>query len=252
MKQGKSSTSKGVSTKRQAIREKRQQRERQQRLYILLGIVAVAIVIAAILFIPNLIPAGDFVQITPVSRPMVDGRSLGDPNAPVKIEVYEDFQCPACRSYSSDIEPQLIDNYVATGQVYYTYRHFPFLDDNSLRKESDQSANASMCASAQDRFWDYHDILFANWDGENQGAFSDKRLVAFAEAIGLEMNAFKDCFSANQFQTEIETDLTTGRNTGISGTPSILVNGRIISPGFVPNYEEISQAIEAALASPGS
>jgi protein-disulfide isomerase len=109
-----------------------------------------------------------------------------------------------------------------------------------------------MCAADQNRFWDYHDILFANWDGENQGAFTDKRLVAFAEAIGLDMNAFSDCFNANQFQTEIEADLTAGRDTGISGTPSVLVNGRIISPGFVPSYEDISQAIEAASASPGN
>ena len=252
MKQSKTTANKSVSTKRQAVREKRQQRQRQQRLYILLGIVAIALIIAAILIVPNLLPAGDIVQITPVSRPMVDGRSLGDPNAPVKIDVYEDFQCPACRTYTSDIESQIVDNYVATGKVYYTFRHFPFLDDNAIRKESDQSANASMCAADQNRFWDYHDILFANWDGENQGAFTDKRLVAFAEAIGLDMNTFNDCFNANQFQTEIEADLTAGRDTGISGTPSVLVNGRIISPGFVPSYEEISQAIEAASASPGN
>jgi protein-disulfide isomerase len=165
MNKSKSSSAKGTSTKRQAIREKRRQEQRKQRLYIILGIIAVALVIALIIIIPSLTPAGDIVTITPVERPMVDGRSLGDPNAPVKIDVYEDFQCPSCQNYSESIEPQVVEKYVASGDVYYTFRHFPFIDDGSVRKESDQAANASMCAGEQGRFWDYHDILFANWNG---------------------------------------------------------------------------------------
>ncbi len=248
MSKNPSSGRKGPTTKREVVRERRKQKQRKQRLYLILGIVGVAVIIAAILIIPSLLPVGDIVTITPQARPMVDGRSLGNPDAPVTIEVYEDFQCPSCKTFTEDIEPQIVDTYVATGDVYYIYRHFPFLDDRAPRNESDQAANASMCAGNENRFWDYHDILFANWNGENQGAFNDKRLVAFAEALGLDMEGFNQCFNENQYQDEIETDLLSGRDLGVTGTPSVLVNGRIIKPGFVPSFGDISEAVDAELA----
>jgi protein-disulfide isomerase len=109
-----------------------------------------------------------------------------------------------------------------------------------------------MCAGDENRFWDYHDMLFANWNGENQGAFSDKRLVAFAEAIGLDMPAFNACFDATLHEAEINTDLELARNSGVTGTPSVMVNGRIISPGFVPSFQQISDVVEAELANSGN
>jgi protein-disulfide isomerase len=238
----------GPRTKRQAVREKRQRQQRKQKLYIILGVIGVAVIIAALLIIPSLQPVGDIVTITPHERPMVDGRAMGDPNAPVTIEVYEDFQCPACKTFSEQIEPQVVDAYVTTGDVYYIYRHFPFIDDRAPRNESDQAANASMCARDENRFWDYHDMLFANWNGENQGAFSDSRLVAFAEALGLEMESFNQCFNANLNKDEIDADLQSGRDSGVNGTPSVIVNGKMITPGFVPSFAEISEAVEAELA----
>jgi protein-disulfide isomerase len=191
------------------------------------------------------------VQITPEARPLVDGAALGDPNAPVLVEVWEDFQCPACRTYSSEIEPLVVDNYVASGKARYVFRHYPFLDDRAASKESDQAANASMCAAEQGMFWEYHDYLFANWNSENAGAFSDKRLVAYGEALGLDMAAFNACFEENRFQDDIQQDLADGTRAGVTGTPSVFVNGQIIKPGFVPSYEDIAQAIEAALTSAG-
>ena len=238
----------GTTTKRQAVREKRQRKQRKQRLYIIFGVVGVAVIIAALLIIPSLQPVGDIVTITPHERPMVDGRAMGDPNAPVTIEVYEDFQCPACKTFSEQIEPQVVETYVATGEVYYIFRHFPFIDDRAPRNESDQAANASMCARDENRFWDYHDMLFANWNGENQGAFSDKRLLAFAEALGLDMGSFNQCFDVNPNKDEIDADLRSGRDSGVTGTPSVFVNGRMLTPGFVPSFAEISEAVEAELA----
>jgi protein-disulfide isomerase len=244
---------KDIPSKRQAVREKRKQQQRQQRLVIVLLVAAVALLIAAGLAYPSirnaLQPVGDIITITPQARPMAEGTALGDPNAPVRIEVYEDFQCPACRGYSEQIEHQLVDNYVANGQVYYVFRHFPFLDDGVTTRESDQAANASMCASEQGRFWDYHDILFANWDGENRGAFSDNRLIAFAESLDLEMEQFNGCFQENRYQEEIEADLAAGRRANVQGTPSIFVQGEQITPGFVPSYEQISASVETALQS---
>lgn len=241
-----------MTTRRELAREKRRQQQRRQRLYIVLAILGAAIIIAAIVIVPSLLPVGEIKDITPLDRPLVDGRAMGNPEAPVLVEVFEDFQCPVCRTYSQEIEPQVVDAYVASGDVYYVFRQYPFLDDGAPRKESDQAANASMCAAEQGRFWDYHDMLFTNWEGENQGAFNDRRLVAFAEALGLDMQAFNQCFDANTYLDEINSDLQTGQELGVSGTPSVFVNGRILTPGRVPSFEEIAAAVDAELAGSGN
>jgi len=237
--------------KRQAIREKRRRDRQRQRLITILVVVGVALVIAALLIAPSirnsLVPVGDIIEVTPETRPMADGTAMGDPDAPVLIEVYEDFQCPACRIYSNEVEPLVTENHVANGEVYYVFRQYPFLDDRAPNKESDQAANASMCAAEQGRFWDYHDILFANWNGENQGSFSDKRLLAFAETLGLDTEAFTACFEENRYQDQIQADLAAGNAAGVQGTPSVLVNGEIVKPGYVPTYEDIKRMIEVSL-----
>ncbi len=244
-----------TKSKRQQIREQRMKRQRQQRLMVILAVTAGALLIAGLLIVPSLInsltPVGEIVNITPAERPLVDGKEMGDPNASVLVEVWEDFQCPACKTYSTDIAPLVVQNYVAPGNIRYVFRHYPFLDDRSASNESDQAANASMCAAEQDTFWQYHDYLFANWNSENAGAFSDKRLIAFAEALELDMDAFNACFRENRYKEIIDQDQADGTKVGVTGTPSVFVNGQIVKPGFVPSYEEIAQAIDAAASAAG-
>ncbi len=242
-------------SKRKEIREQRLRRKRKQRQTTIMIMVGAALALVALIALPSIIdairPVGEIVDVAPVERPMVDGKALGDPNAPVVVEVFVDFQCPMCRVYSEETETLVVENYVAQGQVYYIFRQYPFLDDRSASRESDQAANASMCAAEQGKFWDYHDILFANWSGENQGAFSDKRLVAFAQNVGLDMGSFEACFEENRYEDQIQEDLTRGVQLGVQGTPSAFVNGVAVNPPYVPSYEDMQQAIEAALAGGG-
>jgi protein-disulfide isomerase len=244
-----------TSSSRKDIRERRQKRKRQQRVTTLLIIFGIVLILVALAVAPQvyaeLQPAGDIVQIDAQGRPMEDGRAMGDPNAPVVVEAYSDFQCVMCQVFAEETESLITENYVATGQVYYIYRQFPFLDDRAASVESDQAANASMCAAEQNRFWDYHDMLFANRDGENQGAFRDKRLVAFAEALGIDMPEFEACFDQNRYEVEINNDMDMGIRLTVQGTPSIFVNGKAVSPGYVPTFEEVQQAIEAELVAIG-
>jgi protein-disulfide isomerase len=235
----------------------RKQREQRNRIITVAVIVIVAVLLVgtfaapaiqrAFTPTPTLRSFGAIKPITPIERPSPQGTAMGDPNAPVRVDVWEDFQCPACQGYTSNIEPQVMNTYVATGQVYYVFHQYPFIDDNSVTKESDQAANASMCAADQGRFWDFHDILYANWDGENEGAFNDSRLIAMAETLELDMTAFKACFEENRFAKEITNDLNEGKAKAVNGTPSVFVNGEIIKPGFVPSFEDIAAAIDAAL-----
>ena len=167
------------------------------------------------------------------------------------MDVWEDFQCPGCQSYSQNYEPLIIQNYVETGKVFYTFHHWAFIDSQSATKESQQAANASMCAGEQGRFWDYHDLVFANWNGENQGAYNDKRLVAFAETLGLDMADFKSCFNANPYKDQIDQDYQAGSDWGVTSTPTIFVNGQKVvnsqNERSIATYEDIAAAIETAL-----
>lgn len=237
-------------SKRQEIRGRRQRARLRNRLLVILMIAAGALLVAFALILPSL-DRGPEISVNP-STPrdlgsQVDGTSLGDPNAPVRIDVWEDFQCPACKTYTEVTEAQIITNYVLTGQVFYTFHFFPFIDGRQAGGESQQSANAAMCALEQGMFWEYHDLLYANWDGENRGAFADARLEAFAEYLELDMDAFDTCFSTNRYSNYINQDYLEGQVAGVQGTPSVFVNGTLITPGYVPGFDDLSQAIEALL-----
>ena len=187
--------------------------------------------------------------ITPVARPLASGVAAGNPNARVRIDVYEDFQCPACRQYTLQTESQLMAKEIAEGKAYYVFHSFLIIDHatwSSEQKESHQAANAAMCAADQNRFWDYHDILFDNWTGENVGDFTDARLLAFARQIKLDMPRFTTCFNSNQFKNKIDADITAAQGLGVDGTPSVFVNGKQVSPGYIPSYYDINYAIDQA------
>ncbi len=240
------------ATKRQEMKERRRKRQQRQRIMIFAVISGIALLVVAVVVLSSVLqanrPVGEFVRITPAPRPNANGTAMGDPNAPVRLDLYVDFQCPACKNFAETTERQVVENYVAAGKVYYVFHQYPFLDQRSVTKESQQAANASMCASEQQRFWDYHDILIANWNGENQGAFSDQRLLAFAESLGLDMPAFEKCFKENRYKDEIEADKNAGLQAGVSGTPTVFVNGKTVGrEGLIPTYAEIQAAIEAEL-----
>jgi protein-disulfide isomerase len=236
-------------SKRRLRREKMRQSEMRSRMVTIGLMVIGALMVAFVLIYPNVKPVAEVVTAEPQSYPQADKNSLGDPNAPVKIDVFEDFQCPACRIFTQETESLVIENLVATGKVYYVFHNYPFIDGVGAGNggESDQAANAVMCASEQDKFWEMHSIIFANWNGENQGAFNDKRLMAFAEKTGLDMDAFSACFIDNKYKAEIQADFDFGNTLGVQGTPSVLVNEILITPEHVPSYDDIAAAVEAAL-----
>jgi protein-disulfide isomerase len=239
----------------EAIRgERRKQKQKQQLATILLvggGVLVLVVIIVVIALGGNRTPTITTtpIAITPYARLQANGLAMGNPDALVRVDVWEDFQCPMCVQYTQNVERKLVDTYIAEGKVYYVFHQYPFIDRKVGGKESAQSANASMCANEQGRFWDYHDMLYANWKGEGEGAFTDKRLITFAEMLGLDMGAFNSCFNANRYKDQIEKDYQAGITIGVSGTPSVYVNNKYVTPRYVPTYEQMVQAIEEASAS---
>lgn len=236
-------------SKRQALKQQRAQQARRQRLITIGAIVGAVALLIILIIIPQArrasAPVGDFVQITPQAFANVDGVTIGDPNAPVKIEVFSDFKCTACAAYSESIEPQVIAELVETGKAFYVFRHYPFMDDRSAVKDSDQAASASFCAAEQNRFFDFKKMLYANMNSI-VGEFSERRLIAFAESLGLDMKAFESCLESDRYKQDIQSDIAMAEKLGVTGTPSVFVNGQQVAPGYVPTFEQINEAVQAA------
>jgi protein-disulfide isomerase len=254
-------------SKRQELRAKRARQQRNTRIIAIVFISLGALAIAFLLIYPNLKPVGEIATVEPNPRPQAVMNAMGDPNAPVTILEYSDFQCPYCRQFWENTEAQIVENYVKTGKVYFVYHSMGnFVSDNINKSqgtnntESQDAAHAVYCAGDENKYWEYHDMLFTNWNGENQGAFARKRLDAFAEALGLDMTAFKTCMDSGKHMDQVkqdkvdgEKDITTAPNYDSSkgyGTPSFIINGKLIE-GAQP-FDVFQQEIEAALAAAGS
>ena len=240
-------------SKRQKMREQRRRKQNLNRLGAILFVTVGAVLVSFFLIWPNLKSSdvSNILQITPISNGVsAKGTSMGNPDAPVKMDVWEDFQCSGCLSYTQNLEPQILQTYVETGKVDYTFHFFPFIDGG--QGESHDAANAAMCAAAQERFWDYHAILYANWIGENAGSFTKSRLMAFAQNIGLDMTAFNQCFEESTYSAQIQQDVEEGSKLGVPPTPAIFVNGKMVissaGPNYIPSFDDISHAIEAGLS----
>jgi len=237
-------------SKRQLRKEEIRKKERQQRTILIGGLALISVVILGIMIVPSVQkaanPAGDFVRITPQTYPEENGTSLGNPNAKVRLDLFEDFQCSACAIYTSQYEPDIIKSIVANNDVYYVFHQFPFEDDRSTEKGSDRAALASECAAEQNRFWDYKNLLFANQIGV-EGQYSEVRLIAFAESLKLDMDQFQACLTTAKYQAELDAGLQLGTEMNVKGTPSLFVNGQEVSPGRVPTFDEVNQLVQQAL-----
>jgi protein-disulfide isomerase len=240
-------------SKREMMREKRRATEQRNRLIAIGLIVIGALFLVFIVVAPMLQPVGAITTVTPVARPQADRNSTGDPNAPVKIVEFSDFQCPFCGRFSKETEQQLVETYVATGKVYFTYRSV----GGFIGAESVRAAQAAYCAADQAKFWEYHDMIFANQAGENAGAFKDSRLTAFAETLGLDMTAFKSCFNNDKYKDQVDQDAVAASDAGVQSTPTFILSyvkdGQTVSEtltGAQP-FSTFQQEIDKALAAMG-
>jgi protein-disulfide isomerase len=227
-------------TKKDENRKQREMQKKRTRILVVAGIVVFAILIVLAVALPQLkansIPIGTIQIPDPITRPIVNGLTMGDPNAPILVEVYSDFQCPYCKKFAAEVEPGIIKDFIATGKVYYKY--IPY---KVIGPESDAAASAAYCAGDQNKFWEYHDILFANQTGEEVGDFTDKRLLAFAEKISLDTASFKTCYTSNKYINQLQLDMNAGIKVKVDGTPSIYVNNVKVTPDKV--YSAIAELL---------
>jgi protein-disulfide isomerase len=219
-------------------------RGRSPLLWLTGGGLIVGLALVAVLVVLNqpksglaLIPPGD-----PTPASSVDGRALGSATAPVTLDAYEDFQCPACGLYSRAAEPRLITEYVIGGRLRIVFHDFAFIG-----QESKDAAAAARAAGLQGAFWPYHDWLFANQNGENRGGFRRDVLVEIARRVGLDVARFERDLDDPATAAAVRAETATGSSVPVSGTPTLVVNGKIVQS---LEWAPISAAIDAALGIP--
>ncbi|MCY4073276.1 MAG: thioredoxin domain-containing protein [Chloroflexi bacterium] len=214
---------------------------------LLLAIVIVAIVAVAMVVVSNqpveaYIPPDLTKRYDNISRSFsVEGYpQLGDLNAPVTLAEYASFACPGCEALHSDSFDAILDR-VREGQVLFTY--VPMQTGSIPNAQG--AARAALCAGRQGMFWEMHDVLF-DWQSRyGNTAYSQNRLLAGAEGLGLNTSTLTNCFNSAAISGTLDSAMT----EDVTGTPTVQVNGVTITAaraGGVPSTAEMLQAIDDA------
>jgi protein-disulfide isomerase len=191
--------------------------------------------------------------VTPGEIPS-NGRTLGNPNAPVTIDLYGDFRCSACFNFTvNGTEKSLVDNYIATGKAKLVWHDYLVIDRIRGGTASRDAANASRCAADQGKFWVMHDWLYANQSPtEDPSAFTAARLSDIGRAAGLDMSKFQPCLDQGAHNADVAAE-DAGAPKLVTATPTVFVAGHYVgdpNANLIPTYDQIKAAIDTALASP--
>jgi len=175
----------------------------------------------------------------------INRNQLGNPEAVVTLQGWEDFLCPACGSWAQLVKPRLMDDYIIPGKIRLEYHYFPL---SQHEPGASVSAQAAECAADQGAFWPMHDKLFA---GQNSGAaaFSAERMIQYAEELKLDSRLFTQCLTGQQHFAAVRSSLSQAMSLGLNSTPSLLINGQLVDNPM--DYAAVSAEIERLLAAAG-
>ncbi|CAL9651244.1 hypothetical protein SUDANB176_06630 [Streptomyces sp. enrichment culture] len=173
-------------------------------------------------------------------RDASDALAVGRTDAPVVMIEYSDFQCPFCGRFARETKPELLRSYVDEGILRIEWRNFPIFGE-----ESQRAALAGWAAGRQDKFWEFHDVVYDKPRERNSGAFSADGLVAMAREAGVaDIDRFRSDMSSEEAREAVARDRNEGYGLGVSSTPAFLVNGKPIL-GAQPT-DAFTSAVEAA------
>jgi protein-disulfide isomerase len=174
---------------------------------------------------------------------------IGNPDAPITIIEFSDFQCPFCAKFHSQTLPLILDEYIEQGKVKLVFRDFPI---QSIHPNALPASIAAECANEQGKFKEMHDMLFDNQNEWNKQDTVDalSSFSQYATNIQLEQETFDSCLTNGKYIEEIKKDLDDGRNYGVSGTPGFFVGndqiGYVELKGAQP-FESFKKIIDAQL-----
>jgi protein-disulfide isomerase len=166
----------------------------------------------------------------------------GRADAPVLIEEYGDFQCPPC-GFLHPILKRLEGEYET--QVRVAFRHYPL---RNMHKHADEAARATEAAALQGKFWQMHDMLFEKQKEWKDAPTARPMFLNYARTLGLDIGKFTQDIDSTAIINRVMSDEAQGSARGVSGTPTVFVNGREIPFEVVMNYDSFRAVIERQLA----
>ena len=175
-------------------------------------------------------PALDYNKV--YNMPVGTSYIKGNKNAPITVAEFSDFQCPYCARFSPTID-QVLKAY--PNEVKFVYKDFPL----SFHKQAKNAAKAARAAGEQGKFWEMHDLIFEKYSTVNEAMFKE-----FAAKLNLDMNRFVADFSGNKYDALIQQDINLGRQSGVTGTPSLVMNGKRMQRR---SFDDFKQAIDEIL-----
>lgn len=174
-----------------------------------------------------------------------NGAFLGSPDAKVTVIEYADIQCPACRIYTEELFPTVVDEYVRPGKVLAEFRGYPFLGTDSLKGE-----RFLLAAAKQDRLWQLQEALYRNQGAENSSWLTDELIRDVAADIpGLDVDRLFADAETDETGQAAQQSAVDAQSAGITGTPSILVKIGDQTPYLIvaQTPDQMREALDAAL-----
>jgi protein-disulfide isomerase len=214
-----------------------------QRFYVVLALVAVvgAIFIVRAARAPRAVAN---VTTAPITAAQAEGYLMGNPNAPVQIMEFADFECPACGNFAVITEPDVRNRIVNTGLASYRFFDFPL----PMHKNTMAASNAAACAADQGKFWEMHDELFRNqpeWNGESDARDNPKKVfLGYVKSLGMNTDTWEKCFDSQAHQPRILANQAEGNRRKVQSTPTFVIGARMI-PGAM-SYDVFKAYVDSA------
>lgn len=178
------------------------------------------------------------------------GFIVGKPDAPASMVVYEDFQCPVCKNFE-DADGAMLNQKIADGTLKIEYRPIAFLDRMSSTEYSTRALNAAACvrnATGITEWKAYHDLLYKEQPAENTAGLTDTQLTTFANQAGAKAPAVGTCISNGTYRDWASSATDAASKDGVSGTPTIRLNGNNIDVGQLADPAGLGKLIDDAAA----
>ena len=207
-----------------------------------------AVQIIILLYIAFSLPTGTTEVVVPTAdvadtgsdvdmADLIGGNAIiGDPDAPITIVEWSDFECPFCARFYNDAYQDIKENWIDTGKAKLVFRDFPL----SFHANAQKAHEAAECAGDQDMYYEMHDALFENGVSGGVAAFK-----TFAADLGLNQAEFDDCLDSGKHEAEVKKDMADGMKAGVQGTPGFIIEGQLIS-GAQPYavFEQLLNSLE--------
>jgi protein-disulfide isomerase len=210
----------------------------KSNLRILVVLTAIAVAVAGLMVLLSQMGGGG--PLDTLAGIPQDGTRLGKAGAPVTIQLYEDFQCPACGQFARETLPEVIECHVEPGDAKLVSETLVFIGPDSIL-----AARAALAAGRQDRYWQYADLLFENQGAENSGYVTDEFLTDLAqETEGLNVNEWNEA-RQDSFEKELRAVQQKAKEASINSTPTLVITGpddQVMLRGAVP-IEDVDSAI---------